>query len=103
MGLLILDRVPGRDTFGTNALIAFRKACVESIKVDRNNAVLYRLLADHTERLIDAYHQVPLNSSIADRDFENFKSLVAVAANAVNQTPEQRIDALNSIAAADFF
>jgi hypothetical protein len=103
MGLLILGTVPDYSTFGTNALITFRNSCVESIGVDRGNAALYRLLADHTDRLIDAYHQVPLDSDIARKDFEHFRSLVAAAANAADQTAEQQVEALNSIAAADFF
>lgn len=103
MGLLILESIPDRSIFGTNALIAFRKACLESIKVDRDHAAFYRLIADHTERLIDSYHQVPLNSSIVDADFENFQVLVTAAVKAVEQTVEQRIEALNWMAAADFF
>jgi hypothetical protein len=103
MGLLILDSVPDDSTFATNALIAFRNACITSIAADRGNAVFYRLLADHAERLIDAYHQVPLDSSIVKRDFDHFNSLVSLANEAAGKASDFQIRALNDMASAEFF
>jgi hypothetical protein len=103
MGLLILDSVPDDSTFATNALIAFRKACLASIAVDCENAIFYRLLADHAERLIDAYHQVPLDSSVAKRDFDHFRTLVSLANEATDKSADAQIKALNQMASAEFF
>jgi len=103
MGLLISDQVPPYETFGTNSLIVFRKACIESIQDDPGHAIFYRLLADHVERLIDAYHQVPLESSVVKRDFEHFQALVAIATRAFDQPADLQMQAVNSMAAAEFF
>jgi hypothetical protein len=77
MALLIASAVPEFSTFGTHALLAFRKACEDSIRNDQGHAVFYRLLADHADRLIDDYHQVPLATSKAAEDFSNLKKISA--------------------------
>ena len=103
MSLLILNAVPNCNHFGSNALAVFRSACLDSIAKDPTHAIFYRLLADHADHLIDAYHQVPLDASEADRDFENLTHIVAIAEDASGKAPEIQLAAVNQIALARYF
>jgi hypothetical protein len=103
MAPLILDRIPGRNNFGTNSLAAFRDACVASVEKDPDRAVFYRILADYADRLIDAYHQVPLEVPVVDRDFECFQELVGFALSAADKAPELQMKAVNAMASNRFF
>jgi hypothetical protein len=102
MAPLILDRIPGRNEFGTNSLAAFRDACVAGIEKDPDRAAFYRILADYSGRLIDAYHQVPLEVTVTDRDFAYFQELLALALSAADETPELQMKAVNAMAASRF-
>jgi hypothetical protein len=103
MALLIASAVPGFETFGTHALLAFRKACEVSIRDDQRHAVFYRLLADHADRLLDDYHQVPLETSRAAQDFRNLKEIIAIAEGAVDQPAAVQFQAANTIASMDYY
>jgi hypothetical protein len=103
MALLIAATVPEFDTFGTHALQAFRKSCELSISGDQPHAVFYRLLADHADRLIDDYHQVPLATSRAAEDFRNLKELIAIAESAVDQPAAVQFEAANTIASKHYY
>jgi hypothetical protein len=103
MALLIATTVPDFSNFGTHALEAFRRSCELSIKDDQQHAVFYRLLADHADRLIDDYHQVPLPTSQAAEDFRNFKELIAIAEGAVDQPAAVQFEAANTIASKHYY
>jgi hypothetical protein len=98
MALLIATAVPAFNAYGTHALLALRKACEISIQNDQANAVFYRLLADHADRLIDDYHQVPLATSKAAEDFRHLKEMIAIAEGAVGQSTALKFEAANAIA-----
>jgi hypothetical protein len=103
MALLIAPAVPDFDSYGTHALLALRKACESSIHDDQPHAVFYRLIADHADRLIDDYHQVPLATSKAAEDFRNLKELIAIANSAVDQPTAIKFEAANTIASMPFY
>ncbi|MDR3723398.1 MAG: hypothetical protein P4K83_02795 [Terracidiphilus sp.] len=103
MSLLIHAAIPERKHFASNALAAFREACLASIDLDLSHAIFYRLLAEHANHLLDAYHQVPLEVAVTDRDFKEFKELIAMAEEAVDQSAERQLAAANAMARASFF
>jgi hypothetical protein len=98
MALLIAAVVPEFNTYGSHSLLALRKACEDSIREDQAHAVFYRLLADHADRLIDDYHQVPLATSKAAEDFRHLKEMIAIAEDAVGQSAAFKFEAANAIA-----
>jgi hypothetical protein len=98
MALLIATAVPEFSAYGTHSLLALRKACEKSIRDDQAHAVFYRLIADHADRLIDDYHQIPLATSKAAEDFGNLKEMIAIAEGAVDQAPALKFEAANAIA-----
>jgi len=103
MALLISPAIPEFNSYGTNSLLALRKACESSIYDDQPHAVFYRLIADHADRLIDDYHQVPLATSKAADDFRNLKELIAIADSAVDQPAAIKFEAANTIASLPYY
>lgn len=97
-----LDLFPERESYGTNALQDFHRACLEGVRSDLRNAALYALFAYHTEHVLEDYHQAPLPAQVSDSDYELFISLIHLGRRALEGVESERLTAINEIAAADF-
>ncbi len=86
---------------GLRTYVALQKMTDELAETDAEHRAVYRLLSSILDPFIASFDEEPQPAGVAETTFRRPLAGVCDADNAIYLAPDQRIDALNRIAAVD--
>jgi hypothetical protein len=70
---------------------------------DSDNRALYRVVSAPIERFLVAFDDEIMSSETAERAYRDVIAVLEKAATALNASPAQKVEIMNSLAAAELF
>jgi len=86
---------------GLNTYRGFQQQIKQQASVDTQHRALYQLLYAMADNYIEMFDEEPLPVDKAEIVFAKFLSLVRAAEASITQTPQDQLNVLNEIAAAE--